>query len=299
MNKAFRSHVAAALLLLPVSAAFVAQPVAAQGRSASSIFKVGVRAPGGLGVNETVFVTVFASPAARSAYVTLGGGLAVALQENAPGEYSGSRVIAPGDRIDPRAAVVARLQWDDGIRTASGSFSGDVRAMARDAQAGRPDRPDRPDRPSAAAPTIQRFTVSPGNRVSRGSTLRFTVTGQARNTAGLDIPGVVKDIPLRETRPGTYEGSYTVRPGDDLGAFDKAIATLSRGDQRTTAELALRAGDDRPRRDTRPDGSARPDRENRPDRDARPWRENRPDGEYRRNRDGMGNREGRNPQVAP
>ena len=54
---------------------------------------------------------------------------------------------------------------------------------------------------------------------------------------------------MEETRPGVYEGRYTIRRRDDLRAFDEAVATLRRGGERTTARVDLR---DQARRDQRP-----------------------------------------------
>jgi len=57
-------------------------------------------------------------------------------------------------------------------------------------------------------------------------------------TAWLDIPGVVLRVPMRETRPGHYEGSYTVRRQDDLNAAGPVTATLRSDDNRiVTATL--------------------------------------------------------------
>ncbi|QJW85306.1 hypothetical protein HK414_23690 [Ramlibacter terrae] len=347
MRTVFRSHVAAALLLLPVSAAFVAAPVAAQSRNAYSIYEVALTGSGGLQVGQMLFLRVIGTPGATGGEVTLGSsGIRVALTEQSPGAYTGSHTIRDGDRIDPRQPIVARLVFADGSKTRNGAFPPAFQALGRpDARPERPERPERPhaERPErppvvkpapppprpappvATAPTIERFAVAPNNVVNRDSTLRFTLTGEAKADAFLEIPGVVKKVDLKETRPGTYEGSYTVRRKDELKDFDKAVATLRKGKLQTTAQLDLKAGEDkaerpretrpdgatrpdgttRPDRGTRPDGTPRPPRENRPDGEARPPRADRPDGEARPPRterpDGepRRNRDGRNPQVAP
>ncbi|QJW85307.1 hypothetical protein HK414_23695 [Ramlibacter terrae] len=89
---------------------------------------------------------------------------------------------------------------------------------------------------------------------------------------------MVRDVDLKEVRPGVYQGSYTIRRGDDLRAFDSAIATLRRGPQRTTAKVELRGNDDRFDRDNRGDnrgdrdhrGGPRGDRDQRGERDVIP-----------------------------
>lgn len=97
----------------------------------------------------------------------------------------------------------------------------------------------------APAPVIERFVVRPQGRLVPGRELRFRLVGSAGADASLDIPGVVRNLDLRETRPGVYEGSYTIRRRDRLDAFDRAVATLRSGPQRVTARLDLDGRDDR------------------------------------------------------
>jgi hypothetical protein len=91
----------------------------------------------------------------------------------------------------------------------------------------------------AATPAIERFTVRPAGKLLPGRELRFQLVGARGARASLDIPGVVRNVALRETRPGFYEGSYTIRRRDNLAAFDRAVATLRRGPDRFTAQVAL------------------------------------------------------------
>lgn len=91
----------------------------------------------------------------------------------------------------------------------------------------------------AASPDIDRFTVRPQGVLVAGRELRFRVAGSAGAKATLTIPGVVRNLALKETRRGVYEGSYTVRRQDDLRAFDHAVATLRVGPRTTTARIAL------------------------------------------------------------
>lgn len=90
-----------------------------------------------------------------------------------------------------------------------------------------------------APPVIERFVVRPQGRLVPGRELRFRLVGSAGADASLDIPGVVRNLDLRETRPGVYEGSYTIKRRDRLAAFDRAVATLRSGPQRVTARLDL------------------------------------------------------------
>lgn len=89
------------------------------------------------------------------------------------------------------------------------------------------------------ASAIDRFVVRTPGRIEPGRELRFRLTGLPRGEAWVDIPGVINGIDLEETRPGVYEGAYTVRKRDDLRAFDRAVATLEKNRQRATARVNL------------------------------------------------------------
>lgn len=103
----------------------------------------------------------------------------------------------------------------------------------------------------APAPVIDRFVVRPAGRLLPGRELHFRLVGARGGDAWVDIPGVVRGIEMREVRPGVYEGNYTVRRRDDLQAFDRAVATLSRGHFRTTARADFRDDQRRWGRDER------------------------------------------------
>jgi hypothetical protein len=95
----------------------------------------------------------------------------------------------------------------------------------------------------APAPVIDRFVMRPAGRLVAGRELRFRLVGVPGADASLNIPGVVRGLDLKETRPGVYEGSYTIRRRDNLQAFDRAVATLRSGNVRSTARLDLSGGD--------------------------------------------------------
>lgn len=98
---------------------------------------------------------------------------------------------------------------------------------------------------------ISHFSVRPQGRIVPGRELRFRLEGAPGGNASLDIPGVVNNVDLRETRRGVYEGSYTVRRKDDLRAFDRAVAALRVGNQRVTASVDLPDRGRHARRDDR------------------------------------------------
>lgn len=57
---------------------------------------------------------------------------------------------------------------------------------------------------------IDGFSVTAESTVRAGSVIEFTLRGTPGGEAVVQIPGVVKDHPLKETSSGIYTGSYTV-----------------------------------------------------------------------------------------
>ena len=82
------------------------------------------------------------------------------------------------------------------------------------------------------------------DRLDPGRVVHFRVEGTPHARAGVRVPGVVDWLQLREERPGTYVGSYTIRRRDDVDAFNHATAVLRTGDQRVVARLGERGDRD-------------------------------------------------------
>ena len=164
MNPSLRSHVAAALLLLPAATAFVAAPAAAQHRVASeqpAIRTIAVDASAGLAPGSVLRVQVQATPGAQKATATLAGGVRVVLREKAPGQYAGTYTVRRGDRIDPRQRITARANYGDRAVMQSFAFPAGLQAQAM-GNAGRAD-----ERP----PRITEVTPADGERMrERGRT---------------------------------------------------------------------------------------------------------------------------------
>ena len=233
MRTAIRTPHAALALLLPMSAALVAQPALAQQRAVvaaqPTVQSMVLNSTAGLAPGAVLRVQVIATPGGRNGSLSLGDGARMALTEQSPGRYVGTHVITPNERIDPRDRITARIAWHD--RTVAQHF----------------DFPAGFATPALPAPAIADFDVQPQGRLVAGRELRFRLRGAPGARADVDIPGVVRNIQLQETRPGVYEGRYTIRQRDDLRAFDEAVATLRRGGERTTARVAFReARDQRP-----------------------------------------------------
>jgi hypothetical protein len=266
MKNALRTHVAAALLLLPMSAVLVAAPAAAQQRAV--VAQQGVRgmslnSNAGLQPGATLLLQVSATPGARNASVTLGDSdIRVPLREQGAGNYTGAYTIRRSDRIDPLDLLTVRVNWGDQAVAQRFYYPPAFQALARTAPAavGRPVAPP----PVAVAPAaIDRFTMNPARRIVPGGVLKFRLAGAPRADVSLEIPGVVTGVEMRETRPGVYDAEYTVRRADRPEAFDHAVASLRKGNERTTARLEIRVDEERAGRPGR-DSEPRPGHDNRP-----------------------------------
>lgn len=88
------------------------------------------------------------------------------------------------------------------------------------------------------APQISGFDVQPADRLVPGAELAFTVWGTPGATTTLDIAGVGRKVYLQETRPGVYEGAYTLSTRDRVAPDAQVSASLRRGSQVSTADLA-------------------------------------------------------------
>lgn len=233
MKAKLRTHVAALMLLAPAAAVLVAQPAAAQQRAvrvAPSITSMAVNSDQGLSPGATLRFQLQATSNAKAASVRLGSsGITVPLRQQSAGNYTGTYVVRRADRIDPTQMVSARLTHGDRAIARDFSWPPAFQALAMGA---------------GPATAIDRFVMRPMGRIEPGSELRFRMVGAPGGDAWMDIPGVISGVDLAETRPGVYEGTYTVRRRDDPNAFNRAVATLRNGNQRATARVDVRGGRD-------------------------------------------------------
>jgi hypothetical protein len=234
MKPTLRRNVAAAMMLLaPLGVAFVAQPAAAQD---APQYRVAQVAPGrlsnlslnsdaGLSPGATLRVQVYGTPDARWASATLGdSGVRIALRERAPGEYVGTHVIRRGERIDPRQAMTVRAGWGEGPVAVAFDYPASFQALGMGAG-------------PASGAVVSAFTMSPSDDLEPGQVLRFRVEGTPRARVAVNVPEVVRNLPLHEVRPGVYVGRYTVRRRDDPDAFRDAEVVLRSGNQRIVSHV--------------------------------------------------------------
>jgi hypothetical protein len=235
-----RSTAAALLLLGPLAASFVATTTPAYAAAAQpAIGNMSINSNAGLAPGAKLRVQVSATPDARSASLALGdGGVTVPLHQESPGNYTGSYVVRQGDRIDPMQRMTARLAFGDHTYTRQFNFPPGFQALAMG------NAPHQQPQATGNAPhqqsvAIDRFVMRSVRGLEPGRELHFRVTGAPGADAWVDIPGVVQRVDLVETRPGLYEGSYTVRRRDDPEDFRVAVATLEHEGQRANARIAF------------------------------------------------------------
>ncbi len=89
---------------------------------------------------------------------------------------------------------------------------------------------------AAAAPQIRDFSVTQVQRVGPGSELEFTLRGSPGAAVVLQIAGSNRTVRMSESesRPGTYEGSYTVGSSDRVTANSLVTARMTK-DRRTVS----------------------------------------------------------------
>ncbi|BAC89440.1 gll1499 [Gloeobacter violaceus PCC 7421] len=146
---------------------------------------------------ELVF-TVEGSPKAKATISIAGVASRLSLREVEPGVYEGRYTIKRNDRITGKTVVRATL--------AQGRRSTSLQLAQPLAAGGGAD----------SAVRIERFAVDPVERLEPGAELVFRLTGTPDSRASFTIGDVVRDRPMEQTTPGSYEGRYTIRRDDNF-----------------------------------------------------------------------------------
>jgi hypothetical protein len=200
-----------------------------------------VNADSGVAPGSQLLLTLEATPGGQASARIPGPDISVPLKEVSPGRYSGRYTVRRTDRIDPAAVIKVSLTASGRTVVANYTFPPSFMAPVAVAPAQPIVIAQAPVivQPISAPLRIERFAVAPLGRAEPGAELLFRLNGMPGATAWLDIPGVVARLPMRETRPGHYEGSYTLRQQDNLGAAGPVTATLRSDDNRSvTATLS-------------------------------------------------------------
>ncbi len=243
MIKTIRSSIASTLLLLPAAVTFTALPVAAIAQPAApEVRSFEGESDAGLEPGSTLRFRLVGTPRARASVRIRGVAAAIPLREVGAGNYVGRYVLKRVDRVAPDSGVRAMLRH--GKRSAVADYQMDeVIGLTQAAPPAPVARPPEPAR-------IERFGMLPIERVEPGIELEFTVDGMPGAAVTVDIPGIQSPVRLRESRPGHYEGGYTLRRADVVSPNRPIVATLRAGERVATANLNLLVG--------RPAGEVRP-----------------------------------------
>ena len=238
MKKSLRSQVVALsfpiLGLLPVAALLLAVPVSAMAQQKSlELNSLQVNSDGGFTAGSDLQFTVEATPRAQVSIRIQGIQRNIALKETSRGVYTAEYTVKRQDRLTSSSQIRATARLRN--QSATGDYSFPTGFAGAPAVAAPP--------PVAAAPPpvvlkIDRFAVAPVDKIEPGAELRFMLAGMPGAVATFGIPGVVENVPMREVRPGVYEGSYTIRRLDNLAPSRPIVATLRMGDKAVTSSLS-------------------------------------------------------------
>lgn len=218
-------------LLAPLAAPLVAQAQRAPAATVAAprIVSMAVSADAALMPGSNVEFTVQGTPNARSASLTLANGITVPLRQISTGNYRGNYTVRRSDQLDPRGVVNIKMTHGKVVTTRSFSYPASFQAMMMGAA---------PARPAAVAvePEIERFVMRHDGVFEPGREVQFRVRGAPGGRVFARIPGMDR-VRLDEVRPGVYEGSYTLRRGDNYDALFGAEAVMRSGERRVTAQL--------------------------------------------------------------
>ena len=206
----------------------VATPAFAQRALTPQIDRLEVGSDGGLAPGAQLELHLYGTPSSQARVrIQAAKPINIVLKETyvGSGEYTASYTIKRADRMAVGQRLRATLR--NGKRTTSANYT-----IPDSAASGMP--------PPAVglAPRIDRFVIAPVSQLSPGTELVATLEGIAGAQASFDIGGVANDVPMRELRPGIYEGRYTVRRQDKMTAASSVVATLRSGSQSVRANLS-------------------------------------------------------------
>ena len=230
MKTQLRNQLAAFLLLLPAATVMLAVPGIAMAQPATpELRSLQVGADDGLSAGSQLDFTVEGTPRGQASLTVRGIPRTIVLKETSRGVYEGSYTVRRKDRIAENSPIRATLRVRNRSTAANYSFPAGI------ANASAPTAPPAPV--AAVGLKIDRFSVAPVDKIEPGADLRFTLNGAPGGVAEVDIPGVINNLALRETRPGVYEGAYTIRRLDNLSPSRPVVATLRLGDKAVTSTL--------------------------------------------------------------
>jgi hypothetical protein len=239
MKTQLRSQVAALFFLAPAALTVSVLPATAMAQPAAlEVRSLEVNSDFGIKPGSRLRLRMEGTPRTEATVRIRGVQSPIVLREVEPGIYVGRYLITRADRIEDGAPIRAVLRSGNRTTTATYNVPEGIGNVA-----GAEQRPQRPP-----PLRIERFSVAPFDRLEPGTELRFSVEGAPGAQASVRLPGVDNNVPMREVRPGLYEGAYTLRRSDVVTPGGAVQANLRWGDRLATANLAepLIAADTRP-----------------------------------------------------
>ena len=155
----------------------------------------------------------------------------IVLREVEAGVYEGTYTLSRRDRLTAPPTARATLRGRKGSTVITRSLV----AAAAPVVVAPPVAP--PPVAAVGGALIERFTVSPIARIEPGAELRFAIAGTPGARATFNIEGVVRDVPMREVRPGRYEGAYTIRRDDNFPPSLNIVGTVEANGKSAQSKL--------------------------------------------------------------
>ena len=187
-------------------------------RYATQITNLSIDTSDALAPGSEISFTLEGTPKSKASVRLNGIARNIVLREVDAGVYEGSYTISRRDRLTAPPTVKATLRGRRGsavtTRTLVGAAPAAPAAVA--------------NVPAVASSNsvIERFTVSPVARIEPGAELRFATVGTPGAKASFSIENVIRDVPMREVRPGHYEGAYTIRRDDNFPPSLNIVGSL-------------------------------------------------------------------------
>jgi hypothetical protein len=176
--------------------------------SAPQISSFEMEPPDRLAAGGELFFRLQGTAGGKATVRVTGVSRTIVLDEVDDGTYEGAYRLRRADKPTPRSAVTGLLRKNGLSTTSRIQFAMPAAAQAPAAA------------PQAQAPAqplaIQRFSAEQVDRLEPGTELKFALDATPGQRASFAIEGI-GTTPMREVRPGRYEGSYTVKRLDRIG----------------------------------------------------------------------------------
>lgn len=209
---------ALALIVFGAVGFMAAEPAqaATKKKAAPQISSFEMEPPDRLGAGGELFFRLQGTAGAKATVRVTGVSRTIVLDEVDDGTYEGAYRLRAADKPSPRSAVTGLLRKNGLASTSRIQFAVPAVAQA-------PAAP--PQAQAGAQPlAIQRFSAERVDKLEPGTELKFALDATPGQRASFAIEGI-GSTPMRELRPGRYEGSYTVKRLDRIGGVP-IVATL-------------------------------------------------------------------------